>query len=59
MARRKSSLSSLAKTVKSVNKAVKGKPSAKTQGKKILRELGVIKPQKRTGLGAALRKLSK
>lgn len=59
MSKRKNSLSSLAKTMKNVDKAMKGKTSAKTQGKQVLRQLGVIKPQKRTGLAAALRKLSK
>lgn len=51
---------SLSQTLKDINKAVNGNPSAKTTGKKVLRQLGVIKPQKRTGGAAAqLKKLFK
>lgn len=50
---------SLLKTMQEMNKAVKSNPSAATTGKKVLRQLGVIKPQKRTGAAAQLKKLFK
>lgn len=56
MTRKNSSLSS---TLKNINKAVNGKPSANSAGKQILKQLGVIKPQKRTGAVAQLKKLLK